>query len=205
MWPEGALVARDAQRLQAPLDLGRKFAEIVSGGDPCPEDARVTLVREKTDVTEGHLHRRRQPDCSEFGTDALDLFRRGLADELQRDMHPFQAHPARPAARAFEFPDQAAESAAHFLRNLECDEDPHRVSRRLSLGRNAREEVAPHHVQGRLGGLPADAVAVARKTQAALLRARLLGERDVHGPDRLLRRAAAWARNSRYAQAQRAS
>src|SRR6266849_7130695 len=67
------------------------------------------------------------------------------------------------------------------------------------------QEVPPDQVQGCLRSLPADAIAVTGQVQGALFTAGSLGQRDVHGADGFIRRAAAGAGNSSHGQAQRAA
>src|ERR1700735_3119322 len=122
-----------------------------------------------------------------------------LAQKFQRDVHSFRAYPASPGAFRFETRHQLAKRAANGVRNVERDEKAH--DSRASV--RGKQKVASDGVQRLLGGLKADALAVAGEARGAFAAAAFVGDADVHEADGFFRRSATRAGDSGDADAER--
>src|SRR4029077_14489557 len=151
-----------------------------------PQNARLTLVREKSDSAKLYFHRLRQMNGTQCGVNRVQLSGIRFTDEFQSDVHSFRARPAHTARQKPEPSYYITKRGAHSLGNIERDEQAHRSP----AANSGVEKIAAHHVERRLRGVETDALAVTRETDGVFARTALVGDCDMDQSHRFFRSAA---------------
>src|SRR5690348_16127359 len=99
MRSEVALFFGDFERRELRFDVGSETGELRSCGDANEENARAALVREKSEIAEGHGNRGAMQHAREMLFDWREVFVFCPANEFQRDVNAFRTHPFGPARK----------------------------------------------------------------------------------------------------------
>src|SRR5260370_42323667 len=89
-----SLLPRDATLFHSVFDFCRQEFQIRRGLDPCPEDARMLFVREKTESTKIERNQLLRTYPGQSVSNGAGFCFRHFTDEFQRHMEILFAHPA---------------------------------------------------------------------------------------------------------------
>src|SRR5690349_5601106 len=127
MWLKGTLFRRNAKPLEFHFYGGDYGGELGARFDARPKDARAARAGEKSQAGEAHFDWGETRKLVQRLTYTVDLFSGNLTKEFERDMHAFQAHPARIRASLLQPVAQLGKRLAHRIRNIQRHEKTHAI------------------------------------------------------------------------------
>src|SRR6266853_188346 len=119
--------SRDAERRHSVIHGRRERSQRWSRLDAHPKNARRFRTGKETAASNVHFDRIGFDRLQRL-FDLIHILRRGFSDELQRDVQRFRTHPARVRGKPTYSIQEAGNTLADVLVDIECDEDAHNKS-----------------------------------------------------------------------------
>ena len=125
---EGTFFRRNAKLLELHLYGSDYRGELRARFYARPKNARAPRAGEKSQAGEAHFDWGEARNIPERLAYTFDLFGRNLTDKFERDMHAFQANPARPGTGLLQPVAQRGKRRTHPIRNIQGHEETHAIS-----------------------------------------------------------------------------
>src|SRR5258708_21252561 len=123
---ERALLAGNTKGFERMIDVSGEGFQMVRGLHVGPQDTRMFFVGKEPEPAKVHFDRPLRANASESASHGIELVGRRFADEFERHVQIFRAHPARFRVQTAKVLDQRGEIVSHRGGNLQRDKKAHR-------------------------------------------------------------------------------